>query len=191
MFVFAYGSLLSHRSAATSLPGLDAGQCVPAQLAGHVRTFDVAFPNDTTQPDKRYYHHDGSRPEAVLFANLRPSGAAAPVNGVLLPMVGDQLNRLMRRERRYRLVEVTALASTYPSWSMPRARIFAFVGRASYTESAAVARGVVPSSYLGTIKAGVADWDRRCPGFAADFAASTQAPSDERVIPLRRIDLPA
>ena len=46
MYIFAYGSLLSARSAAGTLPDLRAEDCVPARVADHVRIFDVAFPND-------------------------------------------------------------------------------------------------------------------------------------------------
>lgn len=189
MYIFAYGSLLSTRSAASTLPGLQPGHCVPASVVGHVRTFDVAFPNDASQSDKRYFHEDGSRPEHVLFANLRPCSGTATVNGILLPVDSDDLDALRNRERRYDLAEVGAHVRPYQNWRMRQVRVFTFVGRSGFTHPASVARGVVPSSYLGTIMEGVGEWDSRCPGFGADFAASTQHPAAERVVPLRRLDL--
>jgi hypothetical protein len=190
MYVFAYGSLLSARSAVRTLPELPAEQCVPARVAGHVRTFDVAFPNDAAQPDKRYLRDDGSRPERVLFANLRPRAGVPPVNGVLLPVEADDVDRLRNRERRYDFVEVTARVRPYQHWTMRQVRVFTFVGSPGFTHPESAARGVVASSYFGTIMQGVRDWDGRCPGFGADFAASTQHPAAERVVPLRRVDLP-
>lgn len=190
MYVFAYGSLLSIRSATDTLPGLQSRHCVPARVAGHVRTFDVAFPNDASQPDKTYHRGDGSRPGAVLFANLRSHAAAPPVNGVLVPVGAIDLARLRKRERRYELVELRHGVRPYPPWSLRRARILAFVGRPRFTGSASAERGVVASEYFDSIMEGVRDWDIRCPGFGADFAASTRAPDQGRVVPLRRVDLP-
>ena len=164
MYVFAYGSLLSTHSAASTLPGLPAEQCVPAHLEGHVRTFDVAFPNDGSQPDKAYFRHDGSRPEAVLFANLRRCADAPPVNGVLVPVAAGDVKRLMERERRYRLVEVGARVRPYRSWTARRARVVTFIGRPGFTGPASVARGVVPSEYLRTIEQGVRHASRVQPG---------------------------
>ena len=190
MYVFAYGSLLSARSAVRTLPGMQVEHCVPARIADHIRTFDVAFPNDASQPDKSYFHHDGTRPEAVLFANLRRHAGAPPVNGVLVPVGSADVRRLVHRERRYRLVEVGARVRPYSPWSLRQARVFTFIGRSRFTGQPSAARGVVPSGYLGSIMEGVGDWDRRCPGFRADFAASTRTPPSEKVVPLRRVDLP-
>ena len=72
MYVFAYGSLLSRASLSTTLPEVSPAQCVPALLDGYERTFDVAFPNDGSQPDKIYRRDGGTDPAVVLFANLRP-----------------------------------------------------------------------------------------------------------------------
>ncbi len=188
VYVFGYGSLLSSRSLSVTLPRVAPDACLPAQLDGHTRTFDVAFPNDGSQPDKVYYDERGSRPPAVLFANLRPGTGRPPVNGLLVPVTADGLASLRHRERRYELVEVTR--AVRPMLGQPVAgRVLAFLGRPRFCRPDAVERGVLAEDYLATMTVGAAAWDRVCPGFLAAFWASTEAPARERIVALRRLDL--
>lgn len=187
MYVFAYGSLLSPASAAGTIDGLEEAACIPALLEGHVRVFDVAFPNDGSQPDKAYVDPDGNSPPVVLFANVRPRERPTPVNGVLLPVAERDVDRLEARERRYQLVDVTSSIRPYDAWPTPREPVVAFVGSRAFTDPDAVGRGVLGTDYLGTITSGVAEWTQRCPGFDRDFAASTVTPPDGRIVPLRRV----
>ena len=187
MHVFAYGSLLHEDSLRTTLPRVQESQCIPALLPGHVRTFDVAFPNDGSQDDKAYVDGTGLRPPVVLFANIQPSGAHA-VNGILIPVTGSELGALRARERRYEARDVTRLVRTaHPEGSVPTG-VAAFVGREEFTAADSVALGVVGLEYLETITTGVERWEARSPGFRAQFVASTVAPSAEQVVVLRRVD---
>lgn len=188
-YVFAYGSLLNAGSARRTLSRFRVDECAPARLEGHVRTFDVAFPNDGSQPDKAYFLPDGSRPATVLLANVRPDPGGASANGVLVPVDAADLRRLMVRERRYALVDVTDRVQPYPGWATSRARVAVFIGRPRFTVPAAASIGIASSAYLAIIEQGVREWDRRCPGFAADYAASTRLPGADRIAPLRRVDL--
>ena len=96
MYVFAYGSLLNPASLSRTLPELSPAQCVPARLDGYERAFDVAFPNDGSQPDKIYRRDRGTDPALVLFANIRPTRGRIAVNGILIPVQRAALERLHR-----------------------------------------------------------------------------------------------
>jgi cation transport regulator ChaC len=186
--VFGYGSLMSPASLAATLPHVALQDCVPGRLAGHVRTFDVAFPNDGSQPDKAYVAPEGHRPPEVLFANLRRADPGSAVNGLLIPATDEDLARLRERELRYQLVDVTDQASPYPQWGDRRGGVVAFVGRDRFTGPVGPdAR--LPEAYLRAVEDGAMYWEQRCPGFLADFVASTRAPRPSRVAALERIDL--
>ena len=189
MYVFAYGSLLSRASLSTTLPEVSPAQCVPALLDGYERTFDVAFPNDGSQPDKIYRRDGGTDPAVVLFANLRPTRGRIAVNGVLIPVQRSALERLHLRELRYDLVDVTAGVHAYIPWRQGHGQVVAFTGRSEFTEPSRVQDGVVPREYLTMILDGVEDWERSCPGFGRDFDASTRAPAPSRVASLHRVDI--
>lgn len=187
VYVFGYGSLLNARSLCSTLPDVGVGDCVPAHLRGFVRTFDVAFPNDGSQPDKAFVDAGGARPPVVLFANLSRAGSEALVNGVLIPVRPTGLAALRRRELRYEAVDVTRAVRPEAAGGA-RAQVVAFVGRPQFTQPQAARRGVVPSDYLATIAAGVGRWERQAPGFRADFEASTRLPDPRVVVALRRVE---
>lgn len=189
MYVFAYGSLLSRASLSRTLRGASPALCVPARLDGYERTFDVAFPNDGSQPDKIYRRDGGTDPTVVLFANIRPTQGRIAVNGILIEVQPAAMERLRARELRYDLVDVTAGVHTYSPWRQGRGRVLAFSGRPEFTEPSSVKDGVVGHAYLATILEGVKDWERRCPGFGRDFDRSTHAPDPDRVVALRRFDI--
>ncbi len=191
MYVFAYGSLLSRASLSRTLPEVSPARCVPARVDGYERTFDVAFPNDGSQPDKIYRRDGATDPAVVLFANIRPTRQRIAVNGILIPAQRAALERLHVRELRYSLVDVTAGVHVYTPWRRGDGRVVAFTGRSMFTEPTSVQGGVVPREYLTTILDGVEDWERRCPGFSRDFDASTRAPAPNRVAALDRVDIRA
>jgi hypothetical protein len=186
MHVFAYGSLMHPDSLARTLPDLELDHCVPARLVEHVRTFDVAFPNDGSQADKAYLGSRGARPPVVLFANVRPSTGAIGVNGILIPVGARHLELLVGRERRYDLVDITGLVQANGRRPRP---VATFVGARRFTRARRVRQGVVSREYLATIQAGVARWDRTLPGFTEDFRSSTILPTPRRVVDLVRVDL--
>jgi hypothetical protein len=178
--------LLSPVSLLSTVPDVDLDDVVPARLLGHERVFDVAFPNDGSQPDKQYHDEHGDRPPYVLFANVsaRPD---ASVNGVLVPVDDTRLRQLRARELRYAARDCTAAIESRAS---DLGRVLAFVGRTRYTAPSDVERGVVARAYLDLMEDGARSWDERHPGFLRDFHASTVVPDAGRVIGLTRIDHP-
>lgn len=187
--VFAYGSLINPASVRRTLPDLDEQRCLPAYCIGMLRTFGVAFPNDGSQTDKWYADDRGHRPPRILFADLRPDPDIT-ANGVLIPATKGELERLVARELRYDLVEVSNQVTL---WDGTRAagRVGTFVGRSEFTRPVDVATGVVPAGYVASIHAGARFWDRRARGFEAAFTASTLSPPPERISSLTRFDKPA
>jgi hypothetical protein len=185
--LFAYGSLLDPGSLARTVPDVRAGECIPALLAGHVRVFDVAFPNDGSQGDKAYVDGSGDRPPVVLFANIRPAPGATGVNGILIPVDTAGLEALRRRERRYEVRDVTEGIRLHDRRPRPRA-VAAFVGAPAFTGPEQVRQGVVARRYAETIDDGIELWDLRHPGFRLGFETSTIPPPPDRVVDLRRID---
>lgn len=121
---------------------VDIDAVIPARLAGYVRTWDVAFPNDGSQDDKGYFDADGRRPPFVLFVNVRASTAfSTPVNSVLVPVADDESSKLEQRERRYNVMDVTDEIEVCSSFAMRRYPVTAFLGREEFTRPDDVARG--------------------------------------------------
>lgn len=185
-YVFAYGSLLSPVSLLSTLPDADLDNVRPARLRNYERVFDVAFPNDGSQPDKAYHDEHGKRPPYVLFANVTPKLGSC-VNGILVPVDGKGLYSLVNRERRYALEDSTAFVDS--PLTDGSANILTFVGLAVYTDPAQVKVGSVARFYLDAIVAGVRFWEEKFPGFLHAFHGSTRMPGVDQIIGLRRVDL--
>lgn len=187
MHVFAYGSLLNPGSLRATLPHLRLEACRPARLPGYVRCFDVAFPNDGSQPDKRYEFPDGSMPPGVLLGNIRPSEHYA-VSGVCIPIDDGDLDLLKDRERRYDPVDITGRVLTYPGGAALTGRVLTFVGKAEFAAThlpgAAASR-----SYLDVIIAGAKHWDTVAPEFYHLTMGCTEFPTPGRIADLDRINL--
>ena len=188
VLVFAYGSLLHPGSLQRTVPDVDLDACRPARLHGWLRCFDLAFPNDGSQPDKAFLAADGHRPPWVLLANLRRGGAGSAVNGLLVEVSGAALERLRQRERRYRLCPVPGSLEPYDAGGPVLGEVLTARGRAEFQAPAAVAAGVVARSYVEGILAGAEHWSQRTPGFAADFHASTVLPTSGQIADLQRVD---
>lgn len=185
-YVFAYGSLLSPVSLLSTLPDADLDDVQPARLRNYERVFDVAFPNDGSQPDKAYHDEQDKRPPYVLFANVAPK-VGSSVNGILVPVDGRGLRNLVSRERRYGLEDSTALVDS--PLADDSASILTFVGLSAYTDPAQVEVGIVARSYLDGIVAGARFWEAKHPGFLHAFHRSTRMPGVDQVAGLRRVDL--
>ncbi len=191
-YLFVYDSLLLPGTLKGALPFAEPQSLFPAKVAGYFRLWNVAFPNDSTQKDRAYYDEEEERPPVVLLANLaRETGtrSKSAANGILVPVSAADLERLRRRKLRYRELDVSARIQPYAGfeggWEQGRSRAFAFVGRADFTRSEIVKRGVIQRSYLDEVLRGVSVWERRFPGFEADFHASTVIPPQNRVVSLR------
>jgi len=187
MHVFAYGSLLNPGSLRATLPHLRIEACRPARLPGYVRCFDVAFPNEGSQPDKRYEFPDGSRPPGVLLGNIRPSQHYA-VSGVCIPIDDGDLDLLKDRERRYDPVDITGCVLTYPSGSALTGRVLAFVGKPKFA-AARFPGAVVSRAYLDVIIAGAKHWDSVAPEFYHLTMGCTEFPPPGSIADLERINL--
>lgn len=187
MHVFAYGSLLNPGSLRATLAHLGLEACLPARLPGYLRCFDVAFPNDGSQPDKRYEFPDGSTPPGVLLGNIRPSEHYA-VNGIAIPIDDGDLDRLNDRERRYDLVDVSGRAVAYPGGGPLAGRVLTFVGKPEF--AATRFPGAVASrAYLDVIIAGAKHWDAVAPEFYHLTMACTEFPTPGSIAELERINL--
>lgn len=111
--VFGYASLV-----------MDGGPSRLAWMRDVHRTWGVATDNSQGIPGYKMYlsRSDGSRPAVfVAFLDLLPR-AGGSVNGVLRPVVADQLELLDRRERNYDRVDVTASVEPVPG------RVWAYLG---------------------------------------------------------------
>ncbi len=189
MLVFVYGSLLHPRSLQQTVPDVDLDACQPARLRGWQRCFDLAFPNDGSQPDKAFFDSDGDRPPWVLLANLRRESTGGTLNGVLVEVSDTALGRLRRRERRYRLRTLSGPVECYDGEGPVIGSVLTALGRAEFQSPEAVTAGVVARDYVAGILAGVRHWARRTAGFAEDFYGSTVLPAPERIAELERVDL--
>lgn len=103
--VFGYGSLVLPGSIEMTL-GRTVGAPPKARLHGWRRRFSQARDNRTCE--KTFECQGGHRPEWVLGLNVeRGEDGAGPVNGVVIELADEELDRLDVREIRYDRIEVT------------------------------------------------------------------------------------
>lgn len=99
LYLFSYGSLMDPVSAAAALGRrVDGAELIPAQLLGYARSWSIA--DDVVVGD-------AAGPQAAVFLDLDPSPDARTW-GALLPVRRRDLDNLKRREKNYRLEEVTS-----------------------------------------------------------------------------------
>jgi hypothetical protein len=144
-FVFGYGSL------AADLAG---GHV--ADLRGYRRVWGVAMDNRVDLPGYKHYRlaSDGSRPPVcVAFLDL-VADAGAETRGVCVPVDGEQLPALDRRERNYDRVDVTDMVRA------ARGTVWAYVGtpagRSRLQRARDGGRAVVSRDYLERTRAAFA-----------------------------------
>lgn len=103
--LFGYGSLVLPESASMTL-GRPVGAVVPARLYDWRRRFSQRRDNLTCE--KTFECAGGWRPEWILGLNVEEDeDEAGPVNGVVIELTEEELDRLDVREIRYDRVEVT------------------------------------------------------------------------------------
>ena len=172
--VFAYGSLVSPASAAATL-GRDDIEATPAALAGRRRSFTLL--RDNRACEKTFARHgDDWIPDHVLALNIAEAGSDDSVNGALLAVSETEVERLDRREIRYRRIEVTALVGSDPSARFDR--IFAYVARPEHHAAIPPADAVVIAAYEDAIEDAFAGLGER---ELARYRASTDRGSAERI----------
>jgi cation transport regulator ChaC len=172
-FVFGYGSLAGRTG-------------VPAELTGHVRRFGVAMDNRVEIPGYKVYvdPQTGERPRAhVAFLDIVPEPGGT-VNGLLFEVSEDELERLDRRERNYRRVEVAGAIDADVSGAV-WAYCGSLDGRTRFDDGLRSGDLVVTRAYLETVESGFAALGD---GQLAAYRASTAAPPCP-VVDLTRVDL--
>lgn len=103
--LFGYGSLVLHESASMTL-GRPAGEPRQARLHDWKRRFSQRRDNLTCE--KTFECAGGWRPEWILGLNVEAGeDEAGPVNGVVIELAEEELDRLDIREIRYDRVEIT------------------------------------------------------------------------------------
>jgi hypothetical protein len=102
--LFTYGSLVAPESTARTLGRRPA--LVPTTLRGWRRRWSGV--RDNLAVEKTFADGAGELPRWILGLNLEPQdGAGDAPNGALIEVTEEELERLDRRELRYRRVDVT------------------------------------------------------------------------------------
>ncbi|WP_406191983.1 gamma-glutamylcyclotransferase [Kitasatospora sp. NBC_01560] len=161
--VFVYGSLVDTTTLAEYLgrplaPDLD---YVPAKLSGYRRTWSVATDNTDDRAAVVYLTPDRTAepPVQVLFLDVEEDASAA-VEGVLVMVTSEGLDRLRRRERNYEVFDVTARCAPHSTLlgGAPD-RVVTFRGRPAAKEAAArgIATGTacIRAEYLQSVERGM------------------------------------
>jgi len=149
--VFAYGSLVSAASAAETL-----GRPVEplaAVLSGRRRGFTLV--RDNRACEKTFARRDdGSIPNFVLALDLVAAGEGDLVNGALVGLRGSELERLDRREHRYRRLEVGADVAGAEEAGFER--VYAYVARPEHHAPLPPAGAVIIAAYEAAVEAAFA-----------------------------------
>ena len=171
--VFGYGSLV-------------AGGHAPARLRGHRRVWGVAMDNRLAVPGYKVYEApDGARPPvAVAFLDLEPD-AGSVVDGALLEVDDAALERLDRRERQYRRIDVSGAIDPPPDGT-----VWTYVGREEGRDRVArgragAARVVIQRAYVELVERAFGGLG---PEALARYRATTEPPPFP-VVELARVDL--
>lgn len=172
--IFAYGSLVSRPSAGATL-GRDDLEIVPATLTGHRRGFSLI--RDNRHSEKTFARRgDGWVPDHVLALDLVVGSRDDAVNGALLSVSGAELDRLDRREIRYRRIDVTTTVA--PAAAERFVHVFAYVARPEHHASAPPPAAVVIAAYEQEVEAAFAALG---PGELDRYRATTERGPAERI----------
>ncbi len=150
--VFGYGSLVLCDLLAEFLGRpLDSGDG-PCRLEGYRRTWNVAMDNRVRLPDYKFYLDPvtGQAPGVfVAYLNVMPA-VGRRVNGLVIRVDQDQLERLDRRERNYYRIDVTDKIDVFRP-----GRVWVYVGKpegvARYEEGLRTGTLVVTRGYLDLV----------------------------------------
>jgi cation transport regulator ChaC len=191
--VFGYGSLVA-LDALTRFLGRDADAAIdaaPAQLHGYIRCWNVAMDNTPIPGYKIYLDERGARPDvAVTFLNVRPRVGHA-VNGVVVRVSAAEFERIERRERNYRLVDLSAAIGAFALEADVGEPVFVSVGRgepvARFAAARRSGRAVVVCAYRAQVERA---FRALGDGALAAYRSGTERWRD-RCLPLRRVDVPA
>jgi len=172
--VFAYGSLVSRPSAAATL-GRDDLDVRPAALAGRRRGFNLL--RDNRACEKTFARRgDDWIPDHILALDLLAGDPGEEVNGALLAVTGAELDRLDRRELRYRRVDVTAAIAGPAATAFER--VHAYVARPEHHCPAPPPGAVVIAAYERAVEAAFASLGA---GQLDRYRATTERGPAERI----------
>jgi len=180
--LFAYGSLVSARSAAETL-GRPArsewrqSEAVSAELHGWRRRFSQARDNRTCEKTFAV-DSDGSIPDFVLGLNVERTGLPDDVvNGLLIEITDVELQRLDLRELRYEQVEISG---SVRSSATPAGfdRVLTYQAKAANFAPAPPRGAVILRSYADAVETAFAALD---PDELTAYRKSTGPPPVELV----------
>jgi len=151
--LFAYGSLVSAESVATTL-GRPPRPVRRATLRGWRRSFTLL--RDNRRSEKTFARvDDGSIPDWILSLNLERGEGGPPPNGALIEVDETELARLDLREIRYARCEVTSTVES-PGGSVPFARVVTYVARPECFAPGPPAGAVILRAYVEAVEAAFA-----------------------------------
>ena len=173
--VFAYASLVSPASAATTL-GRAVAAVELASLEGWARRWTLA--RDNRASEKCFRRADGSLPGFCLGLNLEPEPEARGPNGALIEVSEAELERLDLREIRYARVDVTDAVRTAGYRGHRFETVIAYTARPEHHHPEPPDDAIVIASYPRTVEAAFAAHGEEA---LAGYRASTPAPPVEVV----------
>ncbi len=172
--MFAYGSLVSAASTAETL-GRDRPELHPATLVGWRRRFTLI--RDNRACEKTFARSDdGSVPDHVLALNVDPGAAGDLVTGALIAVDDSDLERLGRREIRYRRIEVGDGLVTAPGRGFDR--VYTYVARPEHHAPSPPPGAVVLNSYERAVEEAFAGLG---PGELERYRETTERGAAERI----------
>jgi cation transport regulator ChaC len=144
--LFAYGSLVSPESAATTL-GRRVEASPPLRLRGWHRRWSTF--RDNLASEKTFARvDDGSLPRFCLGLNVEPAPDEPGPNGVLLNVTSEELERLDLREMRYDRVEVSEALDGVPGGTT----VFAYTAKPRQHAPEPPDGAVVIASYVAAVE---------------------------------------
>lgn len=186
--VFGYGSLVSRASIAETL-GHEAPPPIPARLEGWVRRWSIARHNE--RHEKTFERLDGEPFEHVLGLNIERAPHADPdewVNGGLIEVTGDALDRLDLREVRYNRVEVTDAVRMEDGTHGTFDQVVAFEAKPEFYAPEPPPRSITIAAYVRACEEAFAELG---PGEAHRFAATTPMAATQAEVRLVGDSIPA
>jgi cation transport regulator ChaC len=169
--MFGYGSLLLQRSMEQTLGHVYSQICVPCELIGWRRSFNVMMPNRSF-----YEPVDGTEeaaliPKHIVYLNIRPSNQDR-VNGLLYVLKSDQIESFDAREWIYDRYEVT---SALKGVTLRGGSAYAYVGKPEWCinpEAEIRDHAALRSSYMQIVEEGLRELGQ---GFRAQYEQSTDS----------------
>lgn len=162
--LFGYGSLVLPESASMTL-GRPVGELAPAELRGWKRRFSQKRDNLTCE--KTFECDGGRRPEWILGLNVQEGeDDAGPVNGVVIELTEEELDRLDIREIRYDRVEVTGLVD---GEGLPE-RVVTYTAKTNHYAPEPPEDAIILASYARAVEQG---FDALGPGHLDTYRATT------------------